>query len=213
MDVTMLQKPIPLFTGQYQPATLNPQALQLINNILFLQVTTLSELSNQTGMQVLQQYLQSPNLNSIFPQIYPHPGSTLRWPTQTLPGPKAWKVWHKTVTNLYCHMSPTKLLQPMGEWINATYNLYWVWAWYICIPTNTLYQQNDNQWNKYTPMTNCSAYMLFQMPPDNTKFDLPMHTMQVTPTFTWQGKLIDLPAVPIQKIFTSAPEHPILWIH
>jgi len=188
--------------------------LQLLNNVcMYLRVTTLSELSNQTGTHVLQQYLTSPDLDSNYSQIYPHPGSTLSWPTQTLPGPQAWKVWRQTVTNLYCHTSTTKLLQPLGEWIPDTYDQYWVWAWYICIPTNFLYHRQGTQWNVYAPRTHRRTYALFHSLPDNIQLILPQHTTPVTPIFTRQGIRIDLPAAPIPDKLQPIPEQLTLRIH
>ena len=116
--------------------------LKLIQNIqLYLQVTILlSKICNQAGTHILQQYLQMPDLDSPLNQAYLHLGSTLKWLIQTIPSQTAWKLWHKIVTRQYCHTAATKLLQPMGAWIQETYNLYWEWTWYLCILTNTLYQ-------------------------------------------------------------------------
>ena len=41
----------------------------------------LLEICNQTGTHILLQYLQMPEFSRLIHHIYPHSGSTLKWPT------------------------------------------------------------------------------------------------------------------------------------
>ncbi len=193
---------------------LSIRELQRIQNIrLYLRVSTLSEICNQAGTHVLSQYMNAPELSNPFHKTYPHSGSTLKWPTQTLPGPSAWKVWHKTVTIRYCQTGTTKLLQPMGAWIPEKYDLYWRWDWYLNIPTNRLYQRDQTKWNVFCPLTTRRTYALYSEQPDSTEATLPPHATPVTPTFTATGIRIDLPAAPIYLAMTTLTASPPLRIH
>jgi len=161
---------------------LRAQDLQLIQNVrLYLRVTILSEICNHKGTHLLQQYLHPPNLETPFHNIYPHPGSTLKWPTQPLPGPKAWKLWHKTLTTVYSQLVTAKLNQPLGAWIHDSYDSQWIWAWYICLHTNTLYQCIQGQWIAHHPMTIWRTYAICQVTHNNTYHQLPPNTTPVTP--------------------------------
>jgi len=187
--------------------------LHLINNVcLYLCVTTLSEISNHTGTHVLQQYLHTPNLEQLLSHTYPHIGSTLKWPTQTLPGPKSWKLWSNTVQRLYCHTSSTKLLQPMGVWMHETYDTNWTWTWYLCTSSISLYQRNNKQWHEYTPTLTRRTYALYSSQPNHARSVLPAYTTPVTPTFTDRGMRIDLPAAHIHQTITPLPAQPNLRI-
>jgi len=64
---------------------LSPWELQLIQNVqLYLWVSMLLEICNQTGTHILLQYLQMPEFSQLIHHIYPHTGSTLKWPIQML---------------------------------------------------------------------------------------------------------------------------------
>jgi len=192
---------------------LSTRELQLIHNVwVYLHVTMLLEISNHSSTHVLPQYLHTTDLRRPFSHTYLHIGSTLKWPTQPIPGPKSWKIWSHTVQRLYCHTNSTKLLESMGVWKQDSYAVNWTWMWYLCTISTSLYQHNNNHWHEYTPTLTCQTYALYSTQPTNIQNDPPAHIMPVTLTFTNQDMCIDLPAAHIHLTTTHPPVQPTLRI-
>jgi len=82
---------------------------------LYLRISTLAEITEHTGKEILSEYLTpSPNehhcpLNQL--------GSTHQWPTQPEPSKQTWKLWKKTLQTLYTRETTTILRQPLGTWL------------------------------------------------------------------------------------------------
>jgi len=198
---------------EFIQCNLTTRELQLINNVrLYLRVTTLSEISNHSGTHVLQQYMQYPNLETPFQHTYPHVGSTLKWPTQLLPGPQSWKLWKRIVQRVFCYTNSNKLVRPMGSWISDTYDANWQWSWYLCTQSSTLYQWTHNQWDEYIPVSRRQTYTSYSSQATGTRTMLPPKAAPVTPIFTNQGIWIDLPAAVVYTTATTPTHQPLLRI-
>jgi len=80
-------------------APLTTKELRTINNCrLHLQVTALAEISDHTGTTILTKAILQGN---TLPSLQKTSTSKFNWPTQPAPGKSAWKLWTKTIQNLY----------------------------------------------------------------------------------------------------------------
>ncbi len=114
-------------------ANLLPKHLQILNSCrLFLQVTTLAEISDHNGTKLLDTNLttstHTPNLSSKSTLL-------LKWPNQPNPGRSAWEIWTKTLQQLYTKPGlTTQLQQPLGPW---TPNAATIQMWHTHYNPNT----------------------------------------------------------------------------
>jgi len=94
------------------------QKLEQLNACrMYLQVTTLAEVSDHTGTELIPQ---------AFPMATP-PGtkcmntistSTLQWPNIAPPMPPCWRTWSTMIRSLYTgSRNGTRLQQPLGHWL------------------------------------------------------------------------------------------------
>jgi len=106
---------------------------------MYLQVTTLAEITNHTGellpQALLEQASQSPkgliNIST----------SKLQWPQVAMLTPMCWRIWTKTIQTLYTgSRTGTRLQTPLGTWMN-NYNKHRFWHWRLSAPTYLFYQQ------------------------------------------------------------------------
>jgi len=106
---------------------------------MYLQVTTLAEITNHTGellpQALLEQASQSPKgLTNIST-------SKLQWPQVAMLTPMCWRIWTKTIQTLYTgSRTGTRLQTPLGTWMN-NYNKHRFWHWRLSDPTHLFYQQ------------------------------------------------------------------------
>jgi len=107
------------------------------NNIrLFLQINTLSEITDHTGHQILLTFYTQ--LDNTAQNQNPS-GLTLRWPQQTCPGKCAWQAWRHVLTQLYLKPQSLDLWYPLGTWYKEHVDTEWQWNWNICPTTHRLY--------------------------------------------------------------------------
>jgi len=95
---------------------------------MYLQVTTLAEITDNTGEALLPQVLTD----------YHHPipkgltnisHSLLKWPTIHPPSAHCWRIWTRTLSTVYTG-SPTgtRLIQKLGRWtVHYNANRFWHW--------------------------------------------------------------------------------------
>jgi len=89
--------------------------LQTLNNCrIYLQVTTLAEISDHTSTSILKVVFicsqHTPSLHHISKSLF-------QWPTQLNPGKPAWKFWTRTIQALYIKPGmTTQLKQKLGPW-------------------------------------------------------------------------------------------------
>jgi len=95
---------------------------------MFLQITTLAELTDHTGSFILPQVLlqgqtdQPTGLESLSQ-------STLNWPEISNPTKATWKLWTKTICMLFTgNPNGTQLRQPLGDW-TTDFQKYREWKW------------------------------------------------------------------------------------
>jgi hypothetical protein len=93
--------------------------LESINTCrLYLQVTTLAELSNENGTNILSYALKGtldPNTNQ--PQLWTYSKSTLDWPYQERPPTKAWNIWKRFLLSFTTNTPELRLSQSLGPWL------------------------------------------------------------------------------------------------
>jgi len=95
---------------------------------MYLQVTTLAEIVDHTGGQVLPQtILQKNEDNPIGLHMISH--SLLEWPTTHLPSKQCWRLWTRTIGLLFAgDENGTRLCHPLGPWkTNFQVARYWKW--------------------------------------------------------------------------------------
>jgi len=95
---------------------------------MYLQVTTLAEITDHTGTEVLPQVLSTHE--SPCPRgLLNISSSTLQWPNVALPSPMCWHLWTSTIQMLYTrsHMGNC-LQQPLGDW-TTNHDTHQFWHW------------------------------------------------------------------------------------
>jgi len=146
---------------------------------MYLNVTTLAEMTDHMGMTILPQALTS----------YPHsspPGlqeistSTLTWPQIHCPSSASWRFWTKTVCNQFTGSATgIKLAHPLGAWL-PTYQQHRTWHWRLAL-TGRLLNQSPTMQNPRAAIPICSQHTqttFSPMIPTNQMFQGP----PVTPT-------------------------------
>jgi len=106
---------------------------------MYLNVTTMVEITDHTGLSLLPQaLLQHPNHS---PQgLHNISTSTLTWPCIHCPTKTSWKVWTTTICNLFTGAPSTlRLTNPLGAW-TPDYQRYRRWHWRLALPGRMLHQ-------------------------------------------------------------------------
>jgi len=105
-----------------------PQLKQINACRMYLQVTMLTETVDHTGYTLLPQvFIQGHNDNPPSLQLISH--STLRWPMVHPPTKTCWKLWQRTICNIFpSSPSSLHLHQPLGPW-NEHYQQTLKWHW------------------------------------------------------------------------------------
>lgn len=105
---------------------------------LYLQVTSLSEVTNGRGTQILQ-------------ERKPRKSNPYTWPMQGNPTPSMWKEWDLALQK--CFGNNTAVLnQPLGKW-ECSQDEFYEWEWFVGTD-GSLYQQIENQWIPYNAVQN-----------------------------------------------------------
>jgi len=110
---------------------------------MYLKVTTLAELTDHTGTQLLPQVLLTPRAT--------HPkgllnisSSTLQWPTIVLPSLSCWRLWSVTIRTVYMgSKTGSRLQQPLGPWL-PTYETHRFWHWQLYDTTHLMFQYSQD---------------------------------------------------------------------
>jgi len=174
-----------------------------INNVrLYLRVTTLSEICDHTGTQVLEDFLLPPSSQPDVPLN--KSGSSLLWPRQECPGHKAWQWWKKAIRRLYCKTNSNYLRCSLGAWNSLTFAVDWVWKWVICPTSHRLYfcdSPDGNRWLRYTPTSSCRTRLVYSWGHPVVCPRLPSLVLPVTPIDSKQKTSfhVTLPLCPINS--------------
>ena len=80
---------------------------------LFLQITLLSEITNQTGTHLIPDFWSGTG---------PRPAPPLaRYPRQGCPSSKVWSEWRSAIRQAFCYPRSCRLRQPLGQWFPSKY--------------------------------------------------------------------------------------------
>jgi hypothetical protein len=90
--------------------------LRLINECrIWLQITTLAEITDIDGTNILIDAFRGTAEPPITPTLWMISQSTLGWPATQRPDQVAWKLWQRAIRHFTCGNS-TKLHHPLGKW-------------------------------------------------------------------------------------------------
>ena len=131
---------------------LNKKETTRINAVrLYLQVFFLSDITNSDGITINEAYL--------YPNKSTTRKSTLKWPTQQLPGEKAWKSWRAYIRANHSDFYFT-LHSPLGRWI-PTQQRTQHWNTVIDPTTNQVYSKVGRFWRQYSLQPNSQHKLQF----------------------------------------------------
>jgi len=156
------------------------QQLEQLNACrMYLKVTTLAEITDHTGKELLPQIL-STRTSPIPKGLGTISTSTLQWPNIHNPSAQCWRLWTRSICNLYAG-SPTntRLNTPLGNW--------------------TLYYQDIHFWHWcFSP----NEHLLFQ-------HKMNAATRMALPVLRRRNMIKFSPTIPSQTPFTGPPITPI----
>jgi len=95
---------------------------------MYLQVTTLAEITDHTGTELLPQAFPNPNRLDLI-KLDNISMSLLQWLHIAIPLAACWRIWSNTIHTLYMgSQNGTCLQQPLGSWL-PTYEQQQFWKW------------------------------------------------------------------------------------
>ena len=95
---------------------------------MYLQVTTLAEITDYMGAELLPQLLID-HASSCPKGLLNISFSTLQWPHVAVPSPTCWHLWTSTICMLYTGLhTGTHLQHPLGKW-TIHYDKHQFWNW------------------------------------------------------------------------------------
>jgi len=130
---------------------------------MYLNITTLAEMTNHMGTTLLPQTLKHPNQH---PQGLQEISTlTLEWPQVHCPSKVSWKLWTTTICNLFMGSASGSWLQhSLGAWM-AAYQMYRHWNWRMALTGCMLHQSTtmQNPWAAI-PMQTQQTQIIFPWP-------------------------------------------------
>ena len=110
---------------------------------MFLQVTTVSDLSSGDGTSILECYWQG--------RLHPHAHTNYKWPRCGPPSLNDWNRWRHALRSLFYDdagsLAGRRLRQPLGRWLRTDDS----WEWWFAPDDNRLYHRHDGAWKVYLP--------------------------------------------------------------
>jgi len=106
---------------------------------MYLQITTLAEIMDHTGNELLPQaFILS---GSICPKgLATISSSTLQWLYVAPPSPTCWRTWSTTIRTLYTgSRNSNRLQQSLGDW-TPEYEKHRFWHWHLPDNDHLLFQ-------------------------------------------------------------------------
>jgi len=95
---------------------------------MYLQITTLVEMTDHTGMHLLPQVL-TPRGHAYPQGLENISTSTLTWPRVCNPTTKTWNFWTRTICTLFTGSATgSKLHNSLGPW-TIDYDMHRFWNW------------------------------------------------------------------------------------
>jgi len=110
---------------------------------MYLQVTTLSELTDHTGTELLPQILTN-RVNPTPKGLATISQSTLTWPYIHPPSPTCWRLWTSTLCSIYTGSSKTtRLTRPLGVWL-PEHDSHRFWHWRMHDTSHLVYRHSPS---------------------------------------------------------------------
>jgi len=108
---------------------------------MYLQVTTLAEITDHMGTTLLPQVLVS-SMKTTPKGLTNISKSLLKWPHINQPHSSCWQLWSRLIRTLYTG-SPTgtQLCQPLGDW-NLQHEQYRFWHWHMEDPDHLVFHSS-----------------------------------------------------------------------
>jgi len=165
---------------------------------MFLQVTTLAEITDHMGTELLPQILTN-RINETPKGLTNISNSTLHWPLVSCPSPTCWQLWTSTVCMLYTGLAKGMWLSlPMGLWL-ATYDQTRFWNWRMLDSTHLVYRHTPTAPTRIAlPTLTRRTFIKFS---PMVPMELPFTGPPVTPTDPMLGQI----CLPFPTI-AAAPE-------
>jgi len=108
---------------------------------MFLQVTTLAEITNHTGNELLPQILL-PTAQTAPKGLVNISTLMLQWPTIHKPSTTCWRLWTNTLGTIYTgDKHGTRLCYPLGEWL-PEHATHCFWHWRMYDPDHMVYRNS-----------------------------------------------------------------------
>jgi len=105
---------------------------------MYLQVMTLAEITDHTGMQLLPQAF--PDTNPTQSPLHDISQSLIQWPVIHCPTAKCWKFWKSTIRKIFTGSTTgDHLQQKLGPWTES-FQTYHFWKWRYSMAHRILYQ-------------------------------------------------------------------------
>jgi len=110
---------------------------------MYLQVMTLSKITDHTGMELMLQILMTKPYE--LPKGLTNIScSTLQWPLVHCPSLACWHFWTSTICTLYTGATKgIRLTQPLGAWLD-THDKHCFWHWRMADNDHLVYQYNPS---------------------------------------------------------------------
>jgi hypothetical protein len=116
--------------------------LKLLNLCrMWVQPTTLSDITTGNGLYLLS---QQPDRAYTKQTI-----NNKEWPKGSTPDKHSWTLWDAALHKCFvrAHDTYKKLWDPLGQWINLTYQ----WKWFFDQELDVLFErENNNTWRHWT---------------------------------------------------------------
>jgi len=141
---------------------------------MYLQVTTLAEISDHMGTELLPQAF--PRSTQLSPtSVDTISMSLLQWPQVATPLSACWRIWSNTIHTLYTgSQNGTRLQRLLGAWL-PTYAQQRFWKWRMHDPEHLLFQYSPTTPTRVGLKTQqcCTMLKFSPMIPTTIKFTGP----------------------------------------
>jgi len=171
---------------------------------MFLQVTTLSEITDHTGTEILPHVLTNrmhPDMRGLGSTSF----STLQWPHIHPPSTACWRLWTSTICSVYAGSTKnTRITMPLGAWLPAHATTCF-WHWRLLDANHLVYRASTKAETRVALQTLHHRTLMKFSPtiPSTLEFSGP----PITPLDPTTG-YIQLPVAPIDSPMPATP--PIL---
>jgi hypothetical protein len=171
-DIALMESPhIQVFTKSQ---------LESINACqIYQKITTLAEITNENGTNILQIALKGKlNNNKTAPLLWQISQSTLNWPYQLRPPAASWNLWKKFLLCFTTNTPALQLSNPLGNWLtNVHQQRNWIYQYYHndIIKISTPYQYYTQIPNRHHQQTYQLQHQYAIVPQNSSTPAIPFH--------------------------------------